>query len=95
MQKQELEEAIRDTPKILVLYGKENCTSCDMTKMALGRVNTSGWKVVHARMEDLGEDHYKEMGLRQVPTLIAYKDGKESARQTGFALPNALSALVR
>lgn len=79
---------------VLVDYFKNNCPGCkimDQHLEAFGKTEESKSIVlVKAQLEVLGVDHFKDLGLRTVPTVRVVKDGAEVARLMG---PQPVAAL--
>ena len=86
-------------PRALVDFYKDNCPGCRMLDMSLDKFATSdaanGVALLKVKLEVVGEDFFRELGLRQTPTLALYRDGSEVARLPGFQSPAQVEAAVR
>ncbi|MFT4257056.1 MAG: thioredoxin family protein [Pseudoxanthomonas sp.] len=85
-------------PRLLVDFHKDNCPGCRMLEMSLQKFAASdaadGVALLKVKMEDIGEDFFRSLGLRQTPTLALFKDGGETARLPGFQSPQQVAAAV-
>ncbi|MDH5832381.1 thioredoxin family protein [Luteimonas kalidii] len=85
-------------PRLLVDYYKDDCPGCRMLDMSLAKFATSddaaGLVLLKVRLEVLGEDFFRDLGLRQTPTLALYRDGTEAARLAGFQAPGQIARAV-
>ena len=91
-------QAIADYPAVLVDFYKDNCPGCKMLEASLGKLSGAEFDdlpLVKAKLEVLGEDFFKGVGLRQTPTLLAYRNAAEVARLPGFQTPKTLEDWVR
>lgn len=90
--------AISAHPRLLVDYHKDDCPACRMLDLSLQRFAgvpaAAGLVLLGARLETLGEAFFRELGLRQTPTLALFRDGVEVARLPGFQSPAQLAAAV-
>ncbi len=86
-------------PRALVDFYKDNCPGCRMLDMSLDKFATSdaanGVALLKVKLEVVGEDFFRGLGLRQTPTLALYRDGSEVARLPGFQSPAQVEAAVR
>ncbi|MBB4724316.1 thioredoxin family protein [Xanthomonas euvesicatoria] len=86
-------------PRALVDFYKDNCPGCRMLDMSLDKFATSdaanGVALLKVKLEVVGEDFFRDLGLRQTPTLALYRDGSEVARLPGFQSPAQVEAAVR
>ncbi|MFA1286459.1 thioredoxin family protein [Xanthomonas axonopodis pv. nakataecorchori] len=86
-------------PRALVDFYKDNCPGCRMLDMSLDKFATSdaanGVALLKVKLEVVGEDFFRDLGLRQTPTLALYRDGAEVARLPGFQSPAQVEAAVR
>ncbi|WP_101927215.1 MULTISPECIES: thioredoxin family protein [Luteimonas] len=92
--------ALAAHPRLLVDYYKDDCPGCKMLDMSLAKFATSegaaGVALLKVKMETIGEDFFRNLGLRQTPTLALFKDGSEAARLAGFQSPAQIAqALAR
>ena len=83
--------ALAAHPRLLVDYYKDDCPGCKMLDMSLAKFAASadaeGVVLLKVKMEIIGEDFFRGLGLRQTPTLALFKDGAEAARLAGFQSP--------
>lgn len=83
--------AIAAHPRLLVDFHKDNCPGCRMLDMSLRKFATDadakGLVLLKVKLETVGEDFFRGLGLRQTPTLSLYRDGVEAARLAGFQAP--------
>ncbi|MGD6594541.1 thioredoxin family protein [Xanthomonas citri pv. citri] len=86
-------------PRALVDFYKDNCPGCRMLDMSLDKFANSdaanGVALLKVKLEVVGEDFFRDLGLRQTPTLALYRDGAEVARLPGFQAPAQVEAAVR
>ncbi|MGW8276594.1 thioredoxin family protein [Xanthomonas axonopodis] len=86
-------------PRALVDFYKDNCPGCRMLDMSLDKFANSdaanGVALLKVKLEVVGEDFFRDLGLRQTPTLALYRDGAEVARLPGFQSPAQVEAAVR
>ncbi|QJD69305.1 thioredoxin family protein [Xanthomonas campestris pv. badrii] len=86
-------------PRVLVDFYKDNCPGCKMLEMSLNKFAASedatGVALLKVKLEVVGEDFFRELGLRQTPTLALFKDGAEVTRLPGFQSPAQVEAAVR
>lgn len=90
--------AIAAHPRLLVDYYKDNCPGCRMLEMSLRKFAddpaAEGVCLLKVKMETLGEEFFRSLGLRQTPTLSLYRDGAEAARLPGFQAPAQIAQAV-
>ena len=69
-----------------------------MLEMSLHRVANSvagqGTTLLRVQLEVLGEAFFRELGLRQTPTLFLFRDGDERTRLAGFQSPQQIEAAI-
>lgn len=91
--------ALAAHPHLLVDYYKDNCPGCKMLDMSLQKFAASeaaaGVALLKVKMEIVGEDFFRGLGLRQTPTLAVFRNGAEVARLPGFQTPAQVEAAVR
>lgn len=91
--------ALAAHPRLLVDYYKDNCPGCKMLDMSLqkfaGTPEAQDVTLLKVKMETIGEDFFRTLGLRQTPTLSLYKDGSEAARLPGFQTPVQIEQSVQ
>ena len=94
----DLRAAIAAHPRLLVDYHKDDCAACRMLGVALQRFarepEAAGLVLMEVRLETVGERFFRDLGLRQTPTLALFRDGVEVARLSGFQSPAQLAAAV-
>jgi thioredoxin 1 len=90
--------ALAAHPRLLVDFNKDNCPGCRMLDMSLSKFAASaaatGVVLLKVKMEDVGEEFFRGLGLRQTPTLAVFKDGAEVARLPGFQSPAQVETAV-
>ena len=90
--------ALAAHPRLLVDYYKDDCPACRMLDMSLAKFADSdqaaGLALLKVKLEVLGEDYFRGLGLRQTPTLALYRDGAEAARLPGFQAPGQIARAV-
>ena len=90
--------ALAAHPRLLVDYYKDDCPGCKMLDMSLAKFAASaeadGVALQKVKMETVGEDFFRGLGLRQTPTLAVFKDGAEAARLPGFQTPAQITQAV-
>jgi thioredoxin 1 len=84
-------DAIAAHPRLLVDYHKDDCPGCRMLEMSLQKFAAdpaaAGLVLLKVKMETVGADFFRGLGLRQTPTLSLFRDGEEAARLPGFQTP--------
>lgn len=87
----EFRAAIAAHPRLLVAYSKDDCPGCRMLELSLRQFSATpdaaDVALLEVKLEALGEDFFRGLGLRQTPTLALYRDGAEVARLPGFQAP--------
>jgi thioredoxin 1 len=90
--------AIAAHPRLLVDYYKDDCPGCRMLDMALrtfaATPDAEGTVLLKVRLETVGEDFFRGLGLRQTPTLALFADGAEAVRLPGFQAPAQIAQAV-
>lgn len=90
--------ALAAHPRLLVDYYKDDCPGCKMLDMSLAKFAASedaaGIALLKVKLEVIGEDFFRTLGLRQTPTLALFKDGAEAARLAGFQSPPQIAQAV-
>ena len=90
--------AIAAHPRLLVDYHKHDCAGCRMLDMSLrifaGTPAATGVVLLKVKLETVGEEFFRGLGLRQTPTLSLFTDGSEAARLPGFQTPAQIEAAV-
>jgi|SRR5690606_5027609 len=90
--------ALAAHPRLLVDYYKNDCPGCRMLEMSLQRfaceAAASDLVLLKVKMETVGEGFFRELGLRQTPTLSLLTDGNEVARLAGFQTPAQIAQAV-
>lgn len=85
-------------PRLLVDFHKDDCPGCRMLDMALMKFATApeaaGLVLLKVRMETVGEDFFRGLGLRQTPTLALYAGGAEATRLPGYQAPAQIAHAV-
>lgn len=91
--------AIEAHPRLLVDHYKDDCPGCRMLDMSLqkfaGEDGATGVVLLKVKLETVGEDFFRSLGLRQTPTLSLFRDGVEAARLPGFQAPGQIDRAVR
>jgi len=86
-------------PRLLVDYWKEDCPGCRMLDMSLQKFAASeaaaGLVLLKVKLETVGEDVFRSLGLRQTPTLSLFRGGAELRRLPGFQAPGQIEREVR
>ena len=86
-------------PRLLVDYHKDDCPGCRMLDMSLqkfaGDQAAAGLVLLKVKLETVGEDFFRGLGLRQTPTLSLLQDGVEVRRLPGFQAPAQIEREVR
>jgi len=90
--------ALAAHPRLLVDYYKDNCPSCRMLEMSLSKFAQTpaamDMMLLKVKMEMLGEDFFRGLGLRQTPTLAVFKNGREIRRLPGYQTPVQIEQAV-
>lgn len=84
-------DALRAHPRVLVDYYKDDCPGCRMLEMSLqkfaGEPVAADLVLLKVKLETVGEEFFRGLGLRQTPTLSVFAGGSEAARLPGFQTP--------
>jgi len=91
-------QALAEYPQVLVDFHKDNCPGCRMLDLSLQRVAAGaageGLTLLRVQLEVVGEPFFRELGLRQTPTLALFRDGQERRRLPGFQTPQQIEAAM-
>lgn len=83
--------AIAAHPRLMVDYFKDDCPGCRMLEMSLQKfaatAEATGVSLLKVKLESVGEEFFRGLGLRQTPTLSLFRGGQEVARLPGFQTP--------
>lgn len=83
----------------LVDFYKDNCPGCAMLTNTFKALDTDfsyrDVTVLKVKLEDVGEDFFKEQGLRQTPTVKFYIDGEAVIVAPGFSSPATMKSLIK
>lgn len=95
---EQFQQLLAEHPRVLVDFHKDRCPGCRMLEMSLYRVANSvagqGTTLLRVQLEVLGEAFFRELGLRQTPTLSLFRDGDERTRLAGFQSPQQIEAAI-
>jgi thioredoxin 1 len=95
---EQLQQLLAEHPRVLVDFHKDQCPGCRMLEMSLQRVASSGaghgMPLLRVQLEVQGEGFFRELGLRQTPTLALFRDGNERIRLAGFQSPQQIEAAI-
>lgn len=84
--------------RLLVDYHKDNCPGCRMLELSLQKVavtaEAGGLVLLKVKLETVGEELFRALGLRQTPTLALFREGEEAARLPGFQTPAQVVSAV-
>lgn len=90
--------AVAAHPRLLVDFYKDDCPGCTMLDMSLkvlaSAPEAAGVVLLKVKLEQVGEAFFRDLGLRQTPTLVLFRDGAEVARLPGFQSPAQLAQAV-
>ncbi|TYT26543.1 thioredoxin family protein [Luteimonas viscosa] len=90
--------ALAAHPRLLVDYHKDDCPACRMLDMSLMKFAddpaAAGLVLLKVKLETVGEDLFRALGLRQTPTLSLFQDGVEARRLPGFQAPGQIAQAV-
>lgn len=90
--------AIAAHPRLMVDYFKDDCPGCRMLEMSLQKfaatAEATGVPLLKVKLESVGEEFFRALGLRQTPTLSLFRDGQEVARLPGFQTPAQVADAV-
>lgn len=85
-------------PRLLVDYYKDDCPGCRMLEASLQKFAATpaaeGAVLLKVKLETVGEDFFRGLGLRQTPTLSLFVDGAEATRLPGFQPPAGIAQAV-
>lgn len=95
---EQFQQLLADHPRVLVDFHKDRCPGCRMLDMSLQRVASGtagqGTTLLRVQLEVVGEAFFRELGLRQTPTLSLFLDGDERMRMPGFQSPQQIEAAI-
>jgi len=84
--------------RLLVDYHKDDCPGCRMLDMSLqkfaGEPLAADLVLLKVKLETVGEAFFRDLGLRQTPTLSLFTGGSEAARLPGFQTPAQIAQAV-
>ena len=90
--------ALRDHPTVLVDFYKDQCPGCRMLDVALAQVATTPAAadvvLLKVKLETVGEAFFRDLGLRQTPTLSLVRNGHEVHRMAGYQPPAQIEAAL-
>ncbi len=90
--------AIEAHPRLLVDHYKDDCPGCRMLDMSLQKFasedEATDVVLLKVKLETVGEDFFRDLGLRQTPTLSLFRDGVEITRLPGFQAPGQIARAV-
>lgn len=91
-------DALRHHPTVLVDFYKDQCPGCRMLDMALAQVASTPAAadvvLLKVKFETVGEAFFRELGLRQTPTLSLVREGHEVQRLAGYQSPAQIEAAL-
>jgi thioredoxin 1 len=94
----ELDSVISGNPLVLADFGKDNCPGCSALDRTLeqlkGDPQYSQVTLVKAKVEQLGRQAFVDLGLKQAPSLLMYRDGDEMYRMSGFTNPASVRSTI-
>ena len=95
---EQFQQLLAEHPRALVDFHKDQCPGCRMLDMSLQRVASGtagqGTTLLRVQLEVVGEAFFRELGLRQTPTLSLFLDGDERMRMPGFQSPQQIEAVI-
>ncbi len=99
--KNEIKTIIEESSKVIVLFSVTWCGECIMTKPIYEKVaqmeefNDFSFYTVNVDDAELWEDDGDEtFAIKEVPSLIIYKDNKEVSRTTNFISEEKMKQLI-
>lgn len=96
---EDVNAAIAAHPRLLVDYYKDDCPGCRMLDMSLRTFAAgptgAGLVLLKVKLETVGEAFFRELGLRQTPTLALHVDGREVAHLPGYRTPAQIAQAVQ
>jgi|SRR5690554_5831428 len=91
--------ALAACPRLLADYYKDDCPGCRMLDMSLGKFASeeasAGLVLLKVKLETVGEELFRALGLRQTPTLALFRHGVEVSRLPGFQAPGQILRAVQ
>lgn len=91
-------DALRAHPRLLVDYHKDDCPGCRMLDMSLRKFATEAVAanliLLKVKLETVGDEFFRGLGLRQTPTLSLFANGSEAMRLPGFRTPAQIAQAV-
>jgi len=95
---EQFRQLLAEHPRVLVDFHKDDCPGCRMLEMSLasvsGAIADAGMTLLKVKLETVGEGLFRELGLRQTPTLSLFRDGNERTRLAGFQSPQQIEAAI-
>jgi len=84
----ELDDVSRQHRLVLAYFGKDNCPGCVSLDQLLNKLKgegaLEGMVIAKTKVEKIGPEAFREMGLRSAPSLILFRDNDEVYRLSGF-----------
>lgn len=96
----DFEQLKAEAPVFLADFYKDNCINCKMLELSFQKLAQKnpqaleGVTLAKLKLEELGEDFFRNSGIRQAPTLLLFKSGAEQARFSGFIAPEKILELL-
>ncbi len=91
--------ALAAQPRLLVDYYKDDCPGCRMLELSLRKFASEAVAadlvLLKVKLESVGEEFFRALGLRQTPTLALFRHGTELRRLPGFQAPSRIDQEVR
>ncbi len=90
------EEVLGSGQPVLVDFWAEWCPPCQMQGPVVEQAAEQMPDVKFAKLNaDEGGDIVQEYGIRNIPTLILFKDGKEAGRKVGYQSMDQLEEFIK
>lgn len=91
---EEFEKHMNSEELVYVDFWKDDCPNCKMLDLSFNEFKNSSMaekvKVLKVKLEEVGENFFFDQDVRQTPTLVLYRGGKEVTRLNGFIPPTKI-----
>jgi thioredoxin 1 len=93
---EQFQQLLAEHPRVLVDFHKDQCpgAGCWRCRCRWPTASGQGTTLLRVQLEVLGEAFFRELGLRQTPTLSLFRDGDERTRLAGFQSPQQIEAAI-
>lgn len=94
----ELDTVVSEHPMVIADFGKDNCPGCNAMDRTLSELKADPKyqqvTLVKAKVENLGRQAVVDLGIKQAPSLLMFKDGDERYRMSGFSSKDSVTMTI-